>query len=95
MIKVELRILENQENAHLLLGLVEGGERPAEAGHVEVARVETHVTGREPHKQLVGVGAALGVGHVATRRLKQEVIITKYNYKTITKYIWLWYCDPP
>ena len=42
-------MLESKENAHLLLGLVEGGERPAEARHVEVAGVEAHVASREAH----------------------------------------------
>ena len=47
--KLSSEMLESKENAHLLLGLVEGGERPAEARHVEVARVEAHVASREAH----------------------------------------------
>ena len=42
-------MLETKKSAHLLLGLVEGGERSAEARHVQVARVEAHVASREAH----------------------------------------------
>ena len=54
---------------HLLLGFLEGGKCPAEGGNVEVVGIKVHVPGEEPHQQLVGVGAAQGVAHVATHCL--------------------------
>ena len=73
--------LYGQKISYLLLCLVEWWEGSTEAGDIQVAGVQTHISGRESDEELIWVRPAHGVAHM-TRDGPQEtplVLLTVHH----------------